>query len=82
MADRMSRGREARTAAAELAAAVRERRFEEVEAALSSGFMVSHALDEAGWSPVAAVKSYQRWRRPIPGPLYDAYLRSRRKVRA
>lgn len=78
----MSRGHQARAAAAELAARRRERRFEDLELALLSGYYtVSHALDEAGWSPVAAVKSYQRWHRPIPRPLYDAYLRSRRKVR-
>lgn len=76
----MSRGEAARVASAAMAAAVRERRFEDVEAALLSGSMVAHALDEAGWaSPVAAVRSYQRWGRGIPAPLYDAYVRSRRK---
>jgi hypothetical protein len=59
--------------AAERAAERRQQRFVAFESALELGLTVRQALDEAGWTPSAAVRSYQRYGVSVPDALRGAH---------
>lgn len=68
--------------AAARAAVRRRERFEAFESGLAQGLTTDQALSDVDWTASAAIRTYQRYRRPVPYELRVAHRRCRREMGA